>query len=108
MFISFSNGFSQPALDAFENESEEIKNTTGNDIQYRMILQKNICDLYDRVQKKAKIDINITYKKLDQSYNLDENVKSFVGFVSAKKLIEACKSHMDVIFDENIRLYEER
>ena len=84
VFISFSNGFSQPALDAFENESEEIKNTTGNDIQYRMILQKNICDLYDRVQKKAKIDINITYKKLDQSYNLDENVKSFVGFVSAK------------------------
>ena len=33
----------------------------------QMILQKNICDLYDRVQKKAKIDINITYKKLDQS-----------------------------------------
>lgn len=106
VFVSFSNGFSQQALDAFESESEDIRDTTGNDIQHSLILQKNICDLYDRIQKKAKIDINITYKKLDQSYNLDENVKSFVGFVSAKKLIEACKQHMDVIFDENIRLYE--
>ena len=78
-----------------------------NFLKFREIVkEKNICDLYDRIQKKAKIDINITYKKLDQSYNLDENVKSFVGFVSAKKLIEACKQHMDVIFDENIRLYE--
>ena len=62
VFISFSNGFSQPALDAFESESEDIRDTTGNDIQHSLILQKNICDLYDRIQKKAKIDINITYK----------------------------------------------
>lgn len=31
------NGFSQPALDAFENESEDIKDATGNEIQYSLI-----------------------------------------------------------------------
>ena len=62
VFISFSNGFSQQALDAFESESEDIRDTTGNDIQHSLILQKNICDLYDRIQKKAKIDINIHIK----------------------------------------------
>lgn len=58
------------------------------------------------MQKKSRIDIAMTYRKLDPSYNLGEDVKSFVGFLSAKELIESCKEQMDVIFDENIRLYE--
>ena len=44
VFVSFSNGFSQQALDAFESESEDIRDTTGNDIQHSLILQKNICE----------------------------------------------------------------
>ncbi|MDE7426167.1 MAG: AIPR family protein [Lachnospiraceae bacterium] len=105
-FVVFNNSFSQPAEDALENEISEIKETTGNQIKYKVIQQKNICDIYDRMQKKSRIDITMAYKKLDTSYNLGENVKSAVGFLSACELIEACNEQMDVIFDENIRLYE--
>ena len=105
-FSVFNNSFSQPAQDALESEIDEIKETTGNQIRYKVVQQKNICDIYDRLQKKSRIDINMKYKKLDTSYNLGENVKSSVGFLSACELIEACKNQMDVIFDENIRLYE--
>lgn len=105
-FVVFNNSFSNPAQDALEEEIAKIKNATGNEISYRVIQQKNICDLYDRIQKKARININLTYRKYDQSYNYGEEVKSSVGFLSGKELIEACKEHMDTIFDENIRLFE--
>lgn len=105
-FIVFNNSFSQPAEDVLETEISDIKETTGNHIKYKVIQQKNICDIYDRMQKKSRIDITMAYKKLDTSYNLGENVKSAVGFLSASELIEACREQMDVIFDENIRLYE--
>lgn len=105
-FVVFNNSFSQPAQDALESEIAEIRDTTGNQIKHKVIQQKNICDIYDRIQKKNRINITMTYKKLDTSYNLDENVKSSVGFLSAHELIAACENQMDVIFDENIRLYE--
>lgn len=105
-FVVFNNSFSQPAEDALESQIEEIKDKTGNLINYKVVQHKNICDIYDRMQKKSRIDIAMTYRKLDPSYNLGEDVKSFVGFLSAKDLIESCKEQMDVIFDENIRLYE--
>lgn len=105
-FVVFNNSFSQPAEDVLETEISDIKETTGNHIKYKVIQQKNICDIYDRMQKKSRIDITMAYKKLDTSYNLGENVKSAVGFLSASELIEACREQMDVIFDENIRLYE--
>ena len=105
-FVVFNNSFSQPALDALESEIAEIRDITGNQIKHKVIQQNNICDIYDRIQKKNRINITMTYKKLDTSYNLDENVKSSVGFLSAHELIDACKNQMDVIFDENIRLYE--
>ena len=41
VFISFSKWFFiNQALDAFESESEDIRDTTGNDIQHSLILQK--------------------------------------------------------------------
>jgi hypothetical protein len=105
-FVVFNNSFSKPAEDVLESQIEEIKDKTGNLINYKVVQHKNICDIYDRMQKKSRIDIAMTYRKLDPSYNLGEDVKSFVGFLSAKDLIESCKEQMDVIFDENIRLYE--
>lgn len=105
-FVVFHNSFSQPAEDAMESEIAGIKEMTGNQIKYKVMQQKNICDIYDRLQKKSRIDIEMTYRKLDPSYNLEEDVKSSVGFLSAHELIKACKDKMDVIFDENIRLYE--
>lgn len=106
IFVVFNNSFSKPAEDVLEEEISGIKETTGNEIKYSVIQQKNICDIYDKLQKRTRIDLCIAYKKFDQSYNLGEEVKSFVGFLSGKELIEACKDYMDVIFDENIRLYE--
>lgn len=106
IFVSFGNPLSAPAEDALKDQVEGIKNSSGNEIKYEVYSQKNICDLYDRIQKKTRLDISMSYRKFDQSYNLDEDVKSFVGFTSGKEIIEACKENMDIIFDENIRLYE--
>lgn len=106
VFVVFNDTFSEPAKDVLDTEIEEILVKTGNQISIKTLIHKNICDLYDRMQKKERLDLSLIYKKFDTGYNTSEVVKSFVGFANAKDIIEACKDNMDVIFDENIRLYE--
>lgn len=106
VFVVFNDTFSEPAKDAIDTEIAEIMAKTGNQIDVATIIHKNLCDLYDRMQKKERLDLSLIYKKFDTSYNTSEEVKSFVGFAGARDIIDACKENMDVIFDENIRLYE--
>lgn len=106
IFIVFHSGLSVPAKDALETDVSAIIEATGNTINTDIIIHKNICDIYDRLQKKERLNIELTYKKFDTSYNLGEEVQSYVGFANANDILKACKEHMDIIFDENIRLYE--
>lgn len=106
IFVSYSSGLSQQAQEALETYIENIKDSTGNDIKLDIIIKKRICDLIDKSQKRSVIDIELKYSRLDPSYNLSNVANSWSGFASARNVLTACAPAMDVIFDENIRLYE--
>lgn len=110
VFVVFHDSFSEQAKDAVESKIASIYSETGNTIQYSINDKKSICDLFDRIQKKNRTSISLSYLRYDPSFNLENDIekeiRSSVGFLSAKKLVEACADKMNIIFDENIRLYE--
>lgn len=106
VFVSYTNGLTHPAKDDLDTYIENIKNATGNEIHTKMITKKRICDLIDKSQKRNIVNISLKYTRLDPSYNLEGEGNSWSGFANAKDVLAACKPVMDVIFDENIRLYE--
>lgn len=105
-FVCYTNGFTPQAEDALCSHIEEVKNKTGNEIKIQAITKKRICDLIDKSQKRSITNIELKYSRLDPSYNLESVANSWVGFASAENVLSACAPAMDVIFDENIRLYE--
>ncbi len=106
IFVSYGNGLSEHANDSLSTVIDSLKQETGNEIKYQVITKKKICDRMDKAQKKYAIDIQLRYARLDPSYNLEQESNSWSGFANAKDILSACKDVMDVIFDENIRLYE--
>ncbi len=106
IFVSYTDGLSVQAQDSLDTHIESVKNSTGNYIHIDTITKKRICDLIDKSQKRSVVDISLKYARLDPSYNLDSEGSSWSGFANAKDVLSACKPVMDVIFDENIRLYE--
>lgn len=56
--------------------------------------------------EKNSIEINLKYKLMQTAYNVD-NVDSYIGVINGRSLVEAIKEKLLVIFDENIRLYEQ-
>ncbi len=106
VFVSYSNDLSRQAQEALDFHIESVKNSTGNEIKIETVAKKRICDLIDKSQKRSVIDIDLKYSRLDPSYNLGTIANSWSGFASAKDVLSACLPAMDVIFDENIRLYE--
>jgi len=105
-FVSYNDELSTHAIDALDTEIELIKKNTGNNLFYDFEDKKKICDKFDRKQRKNSISIELKYGQLNQSYNRGSEVKSWIGFAKANDILESCKDHMDVIFDENIRNYE--
>lgn len=105
-FVCYTDKLSINAVDALETEIETIKSSTGNNISYGYDDKKNICDKFDRKQRKNSIDIELKYGQLYQSYNKGTEVKSWTGFARAIDILNSSEEHMDIIFDENIRNYE--
>ena len=106
IFISFSDGLSENAEDAMNTAIQDIKESTGNLIKVDVNEKIKICNKIDRLQKKNVIEINLRYNSLIASYNIEEKVKSWVGFTTAHDILEAVDDSLDIIFDENIRNYE--
>lgn len=106
IFVSFSDGFSENAQDAMDIELQNIKDLTGNSVNYCVIDKRKICDKVERLSKKNIVNLNMKYKSLQPSYNIEEEVKSWVGFTTANSLLLSVEPNLDVIFDENIRNYE--
>lgn len=105
-FVSFSNSMTDHAVDALETEMEKIYSITGNKIEYFVHDKKKICDKMDRAQKNNIINIELKYGNLQQSYNIDDEINSWVGFATANDILNSVDGVLDVIFDENIRNYE--
>ena len=104
--VSFTNSLTENALDALENEIESINSVTGNKIEYIVHDKKKICDKIDRSQKNNMININLKYSNLQQSYNVSDEINSWVGFATATDILNSVENVLDIIFDENIRNYE--
>lgn len=106
VFVSFSDGLSENSDDAIQTEFQNIKELTGNSLKLLIEDKKRICDKIDRLQKKNIVNLNMKYNSLSASYNIDDNVKSWVGFTTAQDILKAVENNLDIIFDENIRNYE--
>lgn len=106
IFVSFTDGLSSNAKDSLDNSILEIKDLTGNNIEYSVDDKKKICDKLDRAQKNNLVNVDIKYGNLLPGYNVGNDVKSWVGFCSARDILNSVESVLDVIFDENIRNYE--
>lgn len=106
VFVSFSDGLSENSDDAIQTEFQNIKDLTGNSLKLQVEDKKRICDKIDRLQKKNIVNLNMKYNSLSASYNIDDNVKSWVGFTTAQDILKAVENNLDIIFDENIRNYE--
>lgn len=106
IFVSFTDGLSVNAQDSLDTSISEIRELTGNRLEYIVDDKKRICDKIDRAHKKNIINIEIKYGNLMPSYNVDENVKSWVGFATADDILNSVNDCLDIIFDENIRNYE--
>ncbi len=106
IFVSFTDGLSSNAKDSLDNSILEIKDLTGNNIEYSVDDKKKICDKLDRAQKNNLVNVDIKYGNLLPGYNVGNDVKSWVGFCSARDILNSVEAVLDVIFDENIRNYE--
>ena len=106
VFVSFTDGLSINAKESLDTSISEIKELTGNKIEYVIDDKKKICDKVDRAQKNNIINVELKYGNLLPSYNVEDNIKSWVGFCSAKDILNSVKDSLDIIFDENIRNYE--
>lgn len=106
IFVSFTDGLSSNAKDSLDNSILEIKDLTGNNIEYSVDNKKKICDKLDRAQKSNLVNVDIKYGNLLPGYNVGNDVKSWVGFCSARDILNSVEDVLDVIFDENIRNYE--
>lgn len=107
IFVGYCSGFSCHAEEALNTQIDSILAKTGNKIQYEIITKNKICDLVDKTQKRSVVNIDLKYARLDPSYNVSNCANSWSGFANAMDILNACQSSLDVIFDENIRLYEE-
>lgn len=105
-FVSFTDGLTDCASDALETKINEIYEMTGNKIIPVVHDKRKICEKIDRAQKNNIINIDLKYGNLQQSYNVDDEIKSWVGFATAKDILSSVNDVLDVIFDENIRNYE--
>lgn len=106
IFVSFTDNLSTNAKDSLDTAILEIKDLTGNKIECYVEDKKKICDKLDRSQKNNLINIEIKYGNLLPGYNVGDDVKSWVGFCSAKDILNSIQDVLDGIFDENIRNYE--
>lgn len=102
-FVSFNRGVTSN-IEILHNYINRYKNDFGNEVKYELYDRSRVCDLFDRIQRKNNIEITLSYKSLYNMYSNDV----FIGVVNAKLLIEGIKSDIKNIFDENIRLVEEK
>lgn len=102
-FVSFNKGITSN-IELLDNYINRYKNDFGTEVKYEIYDRNRVCDLFDRIQRKNNIEIILAYKSLANMYSSDV----FIGVVNAKSLLEGIKSDIKNIFDENIRLVEEK
>lgn len=107
-FVSFNKGIISNR-DDIENFAADFKRDHGSDMYIYYHDRLTISNIYERINRQNSLEINLRYKQMTSAYDIYErSVKSFVGLVNGKELINAIEDNIETIFDENIRLYEGR
>ncbi|EFI85249.1 hypothetical protein HMPREF0556_10448 [Listeria grayi DSM 20601] len=105
-FVSFNQGIvdNTEILTNFTNKNQK---ETGIDISFSTYNVHTISNIYEKLQRKNSVSINLTYTTLQQAYTAND-IESYVGLINSKDLIESIDEKIGVIFDENIRLAEKK
>jgi hypothetical protein len=105
MFVSFNKGIidNKPTIENFINRFAE---EYGGNIIYEDFDKNKISNLYEKINRKNSIEVNLKYKLMQTAYNVDD-IDSYIGVINGKSLVDSIKDKLLVIFDENIRLYEQ-
>ena len=105
-FVSYNKGV-VANKSIIDSKVDRFHNDTGSNVDVIYHDMYAIANIYERLNRKNSIKINLKYKQMLSSYNVESrNINSYEGFVSAEDLVEAIGPHIATIFDENIRLYE--
>lgn len=104
--VSFSNGLSVHAKECLTDYKKEFEERTGSTMEVVDISKKDISNLFEKAQHKANLKINIPYSIGSPSYNVGNEVESFLCVINAKDFVNAIGDNIILINDENIRLYE--
>ncbi len=106
VFVSYNRGV-LANKDIVENLVNQFRVDTGSEVETIFHDRDQIANIFERLNRKNNLKINIKYKKMTASYNVEaRQINSYVGSVSALELVEAISPYISTIFDENIRLYE--
>lgn len=106
-FVSYNKGIASKNRRILESKAKKFREDTGSGLELVYHERKDITNIYECLNHENTIKITLNYKQMLSAYDVESRkIKSYVGFVSGIDLVEATKSYMASIFDENIRLYE--
>ncbi|NRG30243.1 hypothetical protein HRF69_24530, partial [Bacillus circulans] len=82
MFVSFNKGIidNKPTIENFVNIFAE---DYGGSISYEDFNKNKISNLYEKINRKNSIEINLKYKLMQTAYNVD-NVDSYIGVINGR------------------------
>jgi len=105
-FISYTDGLSETAEITLEQELEKIK-STGNKIDWTLLDKESITNfVFEQNTMKDDYKIKLRQHGTSTGVYTDESTKTYIIYASLKELADISGEYNDIIFDENVRLYE--
>lgn len=107
-FVSYNKGIvSQENKELIDNLANNFKKDNGSELKIIVNDKSVISNIYEKINRTNDLEVTISYKQMASAYDIDSKyIKSYVGLVNGHKLVAAIEDSIDIIFDENIRLYE--
>lgn len=104
-FVSFNQGVIDN-LEVINNFIDKTQKQIGTKINFLDYNVQKVSNIFKKLKRQNSVNIDVPYKQLQQSYSVNNEIQSYVGFLNAKDLLESIEDSIGVIFDENIRLSE--
>lgn len=105
-FISYTDGLSETARITLEGEFERIR-ATGNRVEWTLLDKKNITDfVYEKSKLQEDYEIELKQNGTSTGVFMDEDSTTYIIYASLLELAETCERYNDILFDENVRLFD--
>lgn len=106
VFVSFNDGIVNNK-NIVEEYQKNFQRESGSTMIIEYIDKKVISNLFEKLTRTTTVKASVPYKFCQQAYSTND-INSYVGFLNGFDLVESIKDQMLTIFDENIRLLEEK